>query len=124
MSRRTRGGSADALVTIYWRDIPAQINATGGGQRSRALLSERFQLAIDRAATVADKTQTEAYVAEWRRTSATFDGDSETAAEAERQRIEAAYDEERLEALVWSGGADVGAQPDINQDETSMDGDQ
>jgi len=110
MTRRSRGGSPE-LVTIFWRDIPAQINASGGGERARAILGDRFQHAIDRAATVADKTETEAYVAEWRRLTSTFEGDPTAAAEAERERIEAEYHAERLEALVWSGGQDEEGSP-------------
>ena len=41
------------LVTIYWRDIPAQVTAQAGRHREKALLDARFQHAIDRAATVA-----------------------------------------------------------------------
>jgi hypothetical protein len=110
MSRRRRG-SSNELVTIFWRDIPAQINASWDGERARALLSDRFQHAIDRAATVADKTETEAYVAEWRRQTTAIEGEPAGAADAERDRIETEYDPERLEALVWSGGVDESARP-------------
>ena len=111
MSRRRSRGGAPELVTIYWRDIPAQINASAGAEKARAILGDRFQHAIDRAATVADKTETEAYVAEWRRLTRTIEGDPQAAAEAERERIESEYDPERLEALVWSGGVDEAGSP-------------
>ena len=55
------------LIVISWRDIPAQVTAESGDQREKVLLSDRFQHAIDRAATVAGLTETSAYVQEWRR---------------------------------------------------------
>ena len=123
MSRRRRGSSTE-LITIFWRDIPAQINASGDGERARALLSDRFQHAIDRAATVADKTETEAYVAEWRRHTTAIQGDPATAAEAERERIEIDYDPERLEALVWSGGVEESASLSTDNADVLAEGDQ
>ena len=52
--------AADArLVTIYWRDIPAQVTAQRGRSREKALLDARFQDAIDRAAIVAGLTDTD-----------------------------------------------------------------
>ena len=45
--------AAAHLVTIYWRDIPAQVTAQRGRSREKALLDARFQDAIDRAALVA-----------------------------------------------------------------------
>ncbi len=106
MSRRR--AKANELTVIYWRDIPAQVTATTGGRSHKQLLEPRFQVAIDRAATVADLTETAAYVAQWRRQSqpldATADGGriaADTAAE-----INADYNRERLEALVAAGGLD------------------
>ena len=50
MSRRRRG-SGPGIVTIYWRDIPAQITVTtAAGETEKVLLEPRFQHAIDRAA--------------------------------------------------------------------------
>ena len=66
MSRRRRS-STDEVVTIYWRDIPAQTTASIGGESQKVLLADRFQHAIDRAAGVAGLTETSAYVGEWRR---------------------------------------------------------
>ena len=58
---------AAQLVTIYWRDIPAQVTAQQGRNREKALLDARFQHAIDRAAMVAGMDDTDSYVAQWRR---------------------------------------------------------
>ena len=105
MSRRRRGGGPQ-LVTIYWRDIPAQVNASDGAEKHQAMLSPRFQHAIDRAAGVAGLTDTDSYVQQWRRESQALTGEPDTAAEAEAARLEDTYDRDRLEELVAAGGED------------------
>ena len=97
---------AAKLVTIYWRDIPAQVTAQNGRNRERALLGARFQHAIDRAATVAGLTSTDEYVAEWRRVTATCGADMPAAVAAESARLDEEYPPDRLERLVRSGGAE------------------
>ena len=97
---------AAQLVTIYWRDIPAQVTAQRGRNREKALLAARFQHAIDRAAMVAGCTDTDSYVAEWRRESAACATDLAASVAAEAARIDAEYSAERLERLVRSGGVD------------------
>ena len=105
MSRRRRGGGPQ-LVTIYWRDIPAQVNASSDDGKHQAMLSPRFQHAIDRAAGVAGLTDTDSYVQQWRRVSTPFEGDPTTAADDEAARLEAVFDRDRLEDLVAMGGED------------------
>ncbi len=103
--RRARGGPG--LVVIHWRDIPAQVSGTSpGGHTEKVLLEPRFQHAIDRAAHVAGLTDTDDYVAQWRRVDHTdgVDDDIAAAARAAADRIHREYPRERLEALVASGG--------------------
>ena len=95
---------AAKLVTIYWRDIPAQVTAQAGRQREKALLDARFQRAIDRAATVAGLTETDDYVAEWRREAVECGANMAAAVAAEVGRIDEAFPPVRLEGLVWAGG--------------------
>lgn len=98
---------ADArLVTIYWRDIPAQVTAQRGRFREKALLDARFQDAIDRSAVVAGMTNTDSYLAEWRRVAAGCNGDMAAIVAAEVARLEDAYPEDRLERLVRAGGVE------------------
>ena len=66
---------AAELITIYWRDIPAQVTAQEGRTREKALLGARFQHAIDRAAMVAGMDDTDSYVAQWRRESTPLSDD-------------------------------------------------
>jgi hypothetical protein len=112
-------------VTILWRDIPAQVNAGAGTDRTQRILPRRFQKAIDRAAMVADKTQASEYVAEWRRLATTFDGDAESAAVSEAERLESEFPLERLNQFVAAGGWDPDrpAEEIIQADRESISGD-
>ncbi len=98
---------AAELVTIYWRDIPAQVTAQEGRTREKALLDARFQHAIDRAAMAAGMDDTDSYIAQWRRESTPLSADMATAVANEIARIDAAYDRKRLERLVQAGGIET-----------------
>ena len=108
MSRRRRG-NADELVTIYWRDIPAQVTATKNGEKGSWLLDERFQVAIDRAASVAGLTDDDDYVREWRRATQPCSGPAQASAEAEAHRLMTDYPADRLRALIERGGLEAAA---------------
>ena len=98
--------AAAHLVTIYWRDIPAQVTAQRGRSREKALLDARFQDAIDRAAIVAGLTETDSSLAEWRRVAARCNGDMAATVAAEVARLEDAYPGDRLERLIRAGGVE------------------
>lgn len=94
-------------MTIYWRDIPAQVTATAAdGTKEQVLLPERFQVAIDRAAAIAGLTTTDAYVNEWRRAAAIPDGDPVAAAHAAARRLDDDHPRDVLALLVANGGLD------------------
>jgi hypothetical protein len=113
MSRRSRRGGP-GLVTIYWRDIPAQITVTtDDGSIEKVLLEPRFQHAIDRAAAIAGLTETADYIEQWRRIPSAFEGDGTSAAQTAGESIDSDYPRDRLEALVASGGL----EPDGGQDQ-------
>jgi hypothetical protein len=95
------------LTVIYWRDIPAQVTAKEGRQTSKAVLSERFQEAIDAAATRVGLIGTDDYLAQWRRVTRPCDADLETVASAEAARLEAEFTDDALAGLVRTGGAYV-----------------
>jgi len=92
------------LITVYWRDIPAQVIARKGRESIKVPLSPRFREAIDRAAMRAGKGSSEKYLEDWRRVSGTCRGISEEAARAEADRLESAFDDELLEKMVKAGG--------------------
>lgn len=95
---------APRLTVIYWRDIPAQVKARAGRERVSAPLPDRFMVAVDGAATVADKTKTDEYIAEWREESRPCDADLEREAEQEVMRIDAAYPPDLLRSYVRNSG--------------------
>jgi len=66
------------VVIVYWRDIPAQVIVGKGRRGQKRILPERFEQAIDRAATAV--------------------------ADAEVARIDAEYDRERIKALIANDG--------------------
>ncbi|HIG24963.1 MAG TPA: hypothetical protein EYG34_07800 [Acidimicrobiia bacterium] len=95
---------ATALVTIFWRDIPAQITAQKGRTREKGLLDARFQLAIDQAAMVAGLTGIDDYVTQWRRESQPCSADLAQEVADALIRVDIDYPAERIKKLVRSGG--------------------
>jgi hypothetical protein len=93
------------LITVFWRDIPAQVIVKSGRRSAKVQLAERFQVAIDRAAMRAGKGSSDAYLEDWRRSDPQECGDDlEAEAAAEAARLEAQYSEQQLERLIKSGG--------------------
>lgn len=92
------------LITVYWRDIPAQVIAKERRVSEKVQLTERFAEAIDAAAMRGGKGDTDAYLEEWKRVPRPCGDDLKAEAEAEAERLEAAYDRERLIALTKNEG--------------------
>ncbi len=101
MPRRNAGPE---VITIYWRDIPAQVNAQAGRERHQVLLSAKFQRAVDRAKRKAGIYTADDDIAQWRRESAPCEGDLAAAGDAAAARIEAEYSREYLGRLAYAGG--------------------
>jgi hypothetical protein len=95
------------VVLISWRDIPAQVVVQRGRTREKAVLSQRFHEAIDRAAMRAGKGSSDAYIAEWKREASQFetDDDLRDIAANEISRLEAEYSDERLLQLIRNHGS-------------------
>lgn len=92
------------LTVIYWRDIPAQVTASDGDRTARAVLDDRFQVAIDEAAMREGLTDSDDYLEEWRRETRDCGSDLEQAVAEEAARLEDALADAELERLVGSGG--------------------
>jgi len=107
MTRRNRRNSAGELTTIYWRDIPAQVTARRGSDTEKALLTSRFQSAIDRAAGVAGLTNAHEYVEQWRRSPVGIDGELSAEVRTQVERLETDYPRTRLQQLVRHGGSET-----------------
>ncbi|MGH1446075.1 MAG: virulence factor [Cognatishimia sp.] len=93
------------VTIVYWRDIPAQVIVGKGRRAAKKQLAERFEQAIDRAAMKIGSSDTDAYLAEWRKADPfTVDGDAADIAQAELDRLDAEYDQDRLKALIDNDG--------------------
>jgi len=101
------GVSMAEKVVIYWRDIPSQVMVKRGRAKGKAMLDERFQVAIDRAAMRAGKGDTDSYVEEWRREAATYEDDGSdlnTIAHQEAEALQGQFPDELLEQMIHNQG--------------------
>ena len=93
------------LVVVYWRDIPAQVIVGKGRRAAKVQLAERFEQAIDRCAMKVGARDTDAYLAEWRKSDpVSVDGDDQEVAKSEAARLEAEYDTDKIKELIANEG--------------------
>ena len=92
------------LITVYWRDIPAQVTAKAGRKTAKIQLTDRFQEAIDMAAMRAGKGSTDEYLEDWHRKQTDCSDDLETEVNKAAQLIEDEFDTSMLQALVKNKG--------------------
>ena len=92
------------LISIYWRDIPAQVVGRQGRENFKKELEPRFAKAIDRAAMRAGRGSSDAYLADWRRETEIVSGDLERIVAERVAALEAEFDDEFLEKVVKAGG--------------------
>lgn len=92
------------LITVFWRDIPAQVMVKKRRHAEKVELSERFATAIDAAAMRAGLSGTDAYLEEWRRVTAPCGDDLKSEVAAAAGQIEAEYDMSRLKSLIQQHG--------------------
>ncbi|CAN7341312.1 Mlr1237 protein [Neorhizobium galegae bv. officinalis] len=98
---------ADRIV-VFWRDIPAQVIIKKGRQTAKRELSLRFTEAIDMCAMRSGAAGTDDYLAEWRKAEPiAVSDDLEAEADRAAAELEAAYDREKLVALVKTGGRET-----------------
>ena len=91
---------------VMWRNIPAQVIMARGRKKAKKVLSDKFQKAIDQAAMVSGRADTDSYLEDWRRVDEILDesSDVEDLAYLEASRLEEAYNDERMNDLVKKGG--------------------
>lgn len=92
------------LISIFWRDIPAQVVGREGRRNVKKELPPRFAQAIDRAAMRAGRGSSDAYLADWRRETEHVTGDIERLVAERAAELESRFDDESLEAVVKAGG--------------------
>jgi len=95
------------LIITYWRDIPAQVVASERRVKAKVLLSDRFAIAIDKAAMRADMAGSDAYLEEWRRKTVKCSNDLQLEVDNISEKLEADYPNERLDALVTNKGKEL-----------------
>ncbi len=98
------------LISIYWRDIPAQVVARQGRTNVKQELHPRFAKAIDRAAMRAGRGSSDAYLEDWKRHSESVDGDLEELVANRVAELEQQFDEVYLESVVKAGGLEDAAK--------------
>jgi hypothetical protein len=106
------------LTVILWRDIPAQVVGRDGRRTSKTVLHQRFQIAIDKAASRAGKRAYNDYIEEWHKVQRPCGDDIEAEVRAESERLEADYTKHRLAELIMSGGVAGAATLPPATDET------
>ena len=97
------------IITVFWRDIPAQVIAEEGRGRNRKQakveLEKRFLIAIDSAAMKSGADNTDDYLNDWRRSKPeNISGSWEFEADKLRQKLEKKYSNAELKALISNGG--------------------
>ena len=92
------------LISIYWRDIPAQVVGRTGRTNVKKELPPRFAKAIDRAAMRAGRGSSDAYLEDWRRETEMVAGDLEALVAERVAKLIDEFDEETLESVVKAGG--------------------
>lgn len=92
------------LISIYWRDIPAQVIGRAGRGKHKQELAPRFQQAIDRAAMRAGRGSSDAYLEDWRRETESVSGDLAALVSARVAELERRFSPEYLERVVKNGG--------------------
>jgi Virulence factor len=93
------------LIITYWRDIPSAVSVKLGRKEEKRMLDNRFMEAIDMAAMRGGATDTDSYLADWRRAEPIPVGD-DLAAEVEKAKaeLESTYDQDRIKTLIANGG--------------------
>ena len=93
---------------IYWRDIPTQIVFGRGRKAIKHQLSDRFMVAVDKAAMNAGRADTDAYLAEWRKSPHPVENeDPKSAVQQLADFLETSYPTSRLADLARNGGSEA-----------------
>ena len=93
------------LVITFWRDIPSSVSVKLGRKEEKRMLDNRFMEAIDMAAMRDGATNTDDYLADWRRGEPVPVSD-DLGAEVDRAKaeLESTYTQERIKQMIGNGG--------------------
>jgi hypothetical protein len=93
------------LIITYWRDIPSAVSVKIGRKEEKRMLDNRFMEAIDMAAMRDGATNTDDYLADWRRGEPLpVSDDLATEADKAKSELEALYTHDRIKQLIGNGG--------------------
>ena len=93
------------LIITYWRDIPSAVSVKIGRKEEKRMLADRFQEAIDMAAMRGGASDTDSYLADWRRAEPIAVGEDLLAeVEQAKARFEAEFTQDKLKTLIAKGG--------------------
>lgn len=97
-------------IVMYWRDIPSMVTIKRGREKGKAMLADRFQEAIDRAAMRAGKGGSDLYIEEWRSDTSEFTTELslQEAAEVQVRALESQFDADLLKQMVKNNGQALG----------------
>ncbi len=93
-------------ILVFWRDIPAQVLVRRGRDKAKVMLSNRFQVAIDRAAMRAGRGRSEQYLEDWRRETSLLEtqGTPFDVAASIASEIEKKFSDEDIKTLIKNKG--------------------
>jgi Virulence factor len=93
------------LVITYWRDIPSAVSVKIGRKEEKRMLDNRFMEAIDMAAMRGGATNSDDYLADWRRGEPLPVSD-DMAMEADKAKadLEARFTQEVIKQMIGNGG--------------------
>ena len=93
-------------ILVFWRDIPAQVLVRRGRDKAKVMLSNRFQVAIDRAAMRAGRGFSEQYLEDWRRETSLSEtqGTLSDVAASIASEIEKRFSDEDIKTLIKNKG--------------------
>ena len=93
------------LIITYWRDIPSAVSVKIGRKEEKRMLDNRFMEAIDMAAMRGGATNSDDYLADWRRGDPSPVSD-DMAMEADKAKadLEATFTPDRIKQMIGNGG--------------------
>lgn len=93
------------LIVTYWRDIPSAVSVKIGRKEEKRMLDNRFMEAIDMAAMRGGATNTDDYLADWRRSGpVAVSDDMVMEVEKAKADLEAEFTQAKLKTLIANGG--------------------
>lgn len=85
----------------YWQDLPSMVIARSGDETVKVQLAQRLQEAIDEAAMRLGASDSDAYLAGWRRSEwLDGDGDPNQVAETISAKLENEFTEEKIKEFL------------------------